>query len=66
MVNELLRELCTTYCTIRADYPQCEARSLIHDLVMTGLRLEGIALEDREDAARIAEAIAYDEDSTEQ
>lgn len=58
IVSELLRELCITYCRIRADYPQCAARSLVHDLVMTGLRLEGIEYQDREDAARIAEQIA--------
>lgn len=57
-MSDLLSELCRVYCIIRADYPQDASRSLVHDLVMYGLRLEGIEYQDREEAAKIAEQIA--------
>jgi len=59
--SPLLRELCLTYCIIRSDYPNDAVCSLVHDLVMRGLALEGIAYQDREDAARIAQEIANGE-----
>ena len=58
MTSELLKEVCRTYCVICSDYPQNECRSLVHDLVMSVFRLEGIEYQGREDAARIAQEIA--------
>ena len=56
--SELLRAVCLAYWRERTDNPQGDARGILHQLVIDGLRAEGIEFEDREHAAQLARSVA--------
>jgi len=57
----LLRAVCLAYWRERTDNPQGDARGILHQLVIEGLRAEGIDFEDREHAAQLARKVAEGE-----
>lgn len=58
--SQLLQAVCLAYWRERQDHPQGDARGILHELVMECFRIAGIEFEDREQAAQIARAIAYE------